>query len=253
MGALGLIVRSTLGRIVRRRRSLWLFLLSGAAAPILLLVAWRRDAGEVADLYANITFNVVIALVFPVVGLVLSTAALGGERREQTLPFLLLKPVSRWVIALGAVVAAACASFLILETGVLATWLVASIRSGDWSVGIPTTVAAAIQSVASAAVFVPLGLVLRRATLAGLGYLLIWDLILTSVIEGIQGSSIFRIVLSGWADLASLTPDTYGDLDDTLGRITIGLGGAVAKVAVMAAVSVILTGMALRHRDLVGE
>ena len=183
----------------------------------------------------------------------MSTAALGEERKSHTLPFLLLKPVSRWVIAVGVVTAAALASFVILEAGVLASWVVAAAVTGDWSIGVSTTVAAAVQSVASAALFVPLGLVLGRAAMVGLGYLLIWELTLGSVIEGIQASSIYRIVVSAWADLAAMTPDNIDTVNEVLGRVEIGVGGAVAKAAVLTVISVAVTGLLLRHRDLVGE
>ena len=217
------------------------------------MVSLNRSGDFTADVYHEITFSLGMGILYPVAALVVSTAALGEERKARTLPFLLLKPVSRPVIALGAVIAAAVSSFVILEAGVLITWLVTALMSGDWSLGTATTAGIAVQSVASAAIFVPLGLVLNRATLVGLGYLFLWEGILASIIEGIQASSIYRIVLSAWADLASLTPDTYDAVDEALGRVTIGAGGAAAKVAVMALVSVILTGILLRRRDLVGE
>ena len=50
-----------------------------------------------------------------------------------------------------------------------------------------------------------------------------------------------------------MTTDTYDTVDEILGRVTIGLGGAAAKVTVLAMVSVMLTGVLLRRRDLVGE
>lgn len=253
MKTLLLIVGSIMGRLIRRRRSIGMFVLTASLAPMLLLLVLGRPADYAAELYNDITIGLGMSVLYPVAALVVSTAALGEERKAHTLPFLLLKPVSRWVIALGAVVAAAVTSFAILEAGVLATWLVAAVMSGDWSIGISTTVAAAVQSLASAALFVPLGLVLNRATLAGLGYLFIWEGILASIIGGIQGSSIYRIVLSAWADVAAMTPDTFDAADAILGRVTIGLGGAAAKVTVMALVSVVLTGLVLRHRDLVGE
>ncbi len=253
MRAALVIARAVLGRLLARRRAVWLMLLGGSPAAILLLLSWGRFDSEAAQFYNDLTVSLGIGILYPVVALVVSTAALGEERKTRTLPFLLVKPVSRWVIALGASAAAVLASFAVLEAGVLATWLVAGFTSGDWSIGIPTTAAAAVQSLASAAIFVPLGLALNRATLAGLGYLLLWEGILAAVIEGLQGSSIYRIVLSAWADLADMTPDTYDTVNAILGRVEIGLGGAFAKAAVLIAVSVAVTGLLLRRRDLVGE
>ena len=253
MKTLLLIVGATMGRLMARRRSIGMFVITGSLAPILLLLARGRPSDRAAELYNDITVGLGMSILYPVAALVVSTAALGEERKAHTLPFLLLKPVSRWVIASGVVVAAAVTSFAILEAGVLVTWLVGALMSGDWSIGFATTVAVAVQSLASAALFVPLGLILNRATLAGLSYLFIWEGILAGIIGGVQGSSIYRIVLSAWADLASMTPDNYDMVDAILGRVTIGLGGAAAKVTVLALVSIALTGMLLRHRDLVGE
>ena len=253
MRLLLLIVGSITGRLMRRRRSIAMFFLTASLAPLIALLTLNRSDEFAAEMYNNITFGLGMSTLYPVAALVVSTAALGEERKAHTLPFLLLKPVSRRVIALGALMAAALSSFVILEAGVLVTWLVGAVISGEWSIGIATTVGVAVQSVASAALFVPLGLVLNRATLVGLGYLFLWEGILASIIEGIQASSIYRIVLSAWADLASMTPDTYDSVDQVLGRVTIGAGGAVAKVVVMALVSVILTATVLRRRDLVGE
>ena len=253
MKPLFLVVGSVSGRLMRRRRSIAMFLLTASPAPLIFLIGLGRSGNFVAEMYNNITFTLGMATLYPVAALVVSTAALGEERKAHTLPFLLLKPVSRFVIALGALIAAAVSSFVILESGVVITWLVTGAMSGDWSLGVATTAGVAIQSVASAAIFVPLGLVLNRATLVGLGYLFLWEGILGALISGIQASSVYRIVLSAWADLADMNPDTYDSVSVALGRVAIGAGGATVKVLAMALVSVIVTGMVLRSRDLVGE
>lgn len=253
MKAAAVITRAVLARLLARRRSLWMLALSGSPAAIFLLLAWGRPRSQAADLYNDLTFSLGFGIVYPVAALVISTAALGEERKNRTLPFLLLKPVSRWVTALSAAAAATAASFLVLAAGVLAAWLAAGAMSGDWTIGTAAAAAAAVQSLASAAVFVPLGLLLNRATLAGLGYLLLWEGILAGAVEGIQASSVYRIILSAWADLAPMSADTYDAVEGVLGRVEIGLGGAFAKAAVLAALSIALTGLALRHRDLAGE
>lgn len=253
MRSFWLIARSVMGRLLGLRRSIGLLLLTGSIAPILLVVARGRSDEEVATLYNDITVGLGLSILFPVAALVVSTAALGEERKAHTLPFLLLKPVSRWVIALAVVTAAALASFVILQAGALASWIAAGALSGDWSIGTSTTVAAAVQSVASAALFVPLGLVLGRAALVGLGYLMIWELILGDVIEGIQASSIQRIVVSAWADLAEMTPGNVDTVGEVLGRVEVGAGGAFAKATALAIISVAATGWLLRRKDLVPE
>ena len=225
MKAFFLITRSVTGRLLGLRRSIGLFVLTGSIAPILLVLAPGRSGEWMATFYNDITVGLGFSILFPVAALVVSTAALGEERKSHTLPFLLLKPVSRWVVSLGVITAAALASFVILGAGVIASWTAAAVVTGDWSIGVSTAVAAAVQSVASAALFVPLGLVVGRAAVAGLGYLLIWEVTLGNVIEGIQASSIYRIVVSAWADLAALTPDNLETVTEVLGRVEVGVGG----------------------------
>lgn len=253
MRAFLLITRSVTGRLLGLRRSIGLFVLTGSIAPILLVLAPGRSDEEVAAFYNDITVGLGFSILFPVAALVVSTASLGEERKSHTLPFLLSKPESRWVISLGVITAAALASFVILGAGVIASWMAAAIVTGDWSIGVSTTVAAAVQSVASAALFVPLGLVVGRAAMLGLGYLLLWEVTLANVIEGIQASSIYRIVVSAWADLAAMTPDSLETVAEVLGRVEVGVGGAVAKATALAIISVIITGWLLKHRDLVPE
>lgn len=253
MKAFLLITRSVTGRLLGLRRSIGLFVLTGSIAPILLVLAPGRSGEEVAAFYNDITVGLGFSILFPVAALVVSTAALGEERKSHTLPFLLLKPVSRWVISLGVIAAATLASFVILEAGVIASWIAAAAVTGDWSIGLSTTVAAAVQSVTSAALFVPLGVVVGRAAMVGLGYLLIWEVTLGNVIEGIQASSIYRIVVSAWADLAALAPDNLETVTEVLGRVEVGVGGAVAKATALAIISVTVTGWLLRDRDLVPE
>ncbi|MXX00297.1 MAG: hypothetical protein F4Z79_01570 [Acidimicrobiia bacterium] len=253
MRAYLMITHSVTDRLLGLRRSIGLFLLTGSIAPILLVLAPGRSDEQVAASYNDITVGLGMSILFPVAALIVSTAALGEERKAHTLPFLLLKPVPRWVIALAVVTAAALVSFLVLEVGVLASWIVAGAVTGEWSIGTATTVAVAVQSVASAALFVPLGLVLGRAALVGLGYLMIWELILGDVIEGIQASSVQRIVISAWADLAKLTPDNLDTVNEVLGRVEPGVGGAFAKAAALAIISITVTGFLLRRRDLVPE
>ncbi|MXX65081.1 MAG: ABC transporter permease subunit [Acidimicrobiia bacterium] len=253
MTVLFVIFRGFITRLLNRRRFFWLALIGAAPAPILFLISQSESSDSVVSLYNDLTVTLGMSTLYPVVALIIATATLGQEWKSGTLPFLLVKPVSRWGIAAGALAAAAVASFVVIEAGVLLTWVVAGLVGGDWSVGVATTVAVAIQSVASAAIFVPLGLILGRATLVGLGYLLIWEGILSSIIAGIQASSVYRIVVSAWADLASLDLDNLTLVLDIIGRVEVGIGGAVAKVSIMALVSVMLTGLVLRHRDLIGE
>ena len=252
MKAFVLIVRSTLVRLVRRRRVLGLTVLTGASAPMLFLVSWGRDDAHVIEVYHGLTVTLAMILAYPIASIVISTAAFGEERKAHTMPFLMLKPVSRWVISAAMTTAGAIASFVVMATGVGLTWIVASGFTGDWALGWPTLIAVSIQAIATAAIFVPIGLLISRATLVGLAYLFIWETILASAVAGFSSSSTFRIALSAYADLATL-PRDLDVVDELLGNVTPGVGGAYAKVLVLLTISIAFTGMVLRRRDLAEE
>ena len=242
MTAVALIVRSTARRLLRRNRVLGLTVLTAAPAPILLLVSWGQDDLDVLEVYQGLTVTLGMILVFPIASIVVCTAALGEERKGHTMPFLVLKPVSRFVISASVTVAAAVASFVVLAIGVVSTWIVAVGYTGEWSLLWPAIVSIGIQSIASAALFVPIGLLISRATLVGLAYLFIWESILASVVAGFGASSMFRITISAYADLAGLTPDVFESVSEILGNVLPGAMGAFAKVVVLVAISIVLTG-----------
>lgn len=253
MKAYLLIVSSALTRLLRRRRVLGLLVLTGAPAPILFLLAWGQPDLEVFEMYQGLTLTLAMILVYPIATIVISTAALGEERKGHTMPFLVLKPVSRPLIAAAVTSAAAIACFVVLGIGATGTWLVMAFYIGEWSLIWSVLAALAIQSIASAALFVPVGLLISRATLVGLAYLFIWETILTSVVAGFSASSTFRITISAYADLTQLSPEAFDAVDELLGNVVVGAGGALAKVAVLFAASVVFTGSVLRSRDLAEE
>jgi hypothetical protein len=96
-------------------------------------------------------------------------------------------------------------------------------------------------------VFVPLGLLFSRATLAGLAYIFVWEGILARAISALAPSSVSLTAFSGYADLAEgVHAETLG----FLGNLVPGAGGAIAKVLVAYALSIGLTTFLLKRRDL---
>jgi hypothetical protein len=98
-----------------------------------------------------------------------------------------------------------------------------------------------------AAVFVPLGYLVPRAVLVGLGYIVVVESILGSVVTGFAQLSIWRIALSIYADVApNWDPENAGDL---LGPVTPGVGGGVIKIAGLLVAGFLVLNWALRRRD----
>ena len=98
MRAFRAIVEVTLRALVGRRRTILIALL--ACLPIVLGIlvrigGGRPDAAEILD-------ALVIRTVCPLVALIVGTGAIGSEIEDGTLVFQLVKPVPRWLTALGA-------------------------------------------------------------------------------------------------------------------------------------------------------
>lgn len=252
MTSFALITASTTRRLLRLRRMLGLVVLTGLPAPVLFFASFGR-AEESAGLFDALMITVFSVIALPIAALVLSSAALGEERRLRTMPFLVLKPVPRVVIAAAVTAAAVIATVVVGGLGIVATWVIGAIVASQPLIGVPATVTLVVASTGYAALFVPLGLMISRSTLAGLAYIFIWESIIGSVATGVSASSVWRTGLSAYGDVGSISRDGVDILDGMLATVAIGLGGAFAKVAVMIAVSIALTTLLLRRRDLADE
>lgn len=113
-----------------------------------------------------------LALLAPVATLVFASAALGDPNEDGTLVYLWLRPVPR-----SRTVLAATASSIVVTWPVVVGPLVvaAAVTGGGPDLVRGTAVAASLAVVAYAAVFVAVGLRLRRALMWGLLYILIWE------------------------------------------------------------------------------
>ncbi len=107
MRAFGTIFRLILSRLLQRRLGVLLALATLAPALVIALTG-DDDPNGVFQLWMVVLF---IAIAVPITGLLTSTAAFGEERRGATLPYLLVKPVPRFVVVAATTLAAAIATF----------------------------------------------------------------------------------------------------------------------------------------------
>jgi ABC-2 type transport system permease protein len=113
-----------------------------------------------------------LALLTPVATLVFASAALGDPAEDGTLVYLWLRPVPRSRVVVAAVLSSITVSWPV----VVGPLMVAAAATGAGSDLVRATAAAAtVGVVAYSAVFVALGLRVRRALMWGLLYVLIWE------------------------------------------------------------------------------
>jgi hypothetical protein len=181
--------------------------------------------------------------------LILTVATLRDERDAGTLPYIYMRPIPRPIFALSSIVAGAATAVTIAVGG----WLVSLVAA--LAVGIEPAVPLSALSlfvapaIGYAAIFVPLGYLVPRALLVGLGYVVVVESIIAFAIDGLAHVSIWRIADSIYADLAPEFPDEIANI--LLGSVAPGVGGGLIKLAGVLMVGWGVLIWALRRRDAV--
>ncbi len=238
-----ILARHLYKRIMRRGRVMGLLALSAVPALLFWLVAFDDSSGDLVTLYTDIVSSV--GYTFAIAALILTTATLRDERDSGTLPYIYMRPISRLAMAVQSLVAGTAAALVIGFGGWLAA-VVASLAVGDVSIAMPSWTLFAAAGVGYAAVFVPLGYLVPRSLLVGLGYILVVETILANVVTGLAQFSIWRIALSIYAGVEP----GFGEVAvESLGPVTPGVGGGLAKLAVVVLIGLATLTWALRKRD----
>jgi ABC-2 type transport system permease protein len=191
--------------------------------------------------------GVLVFAVAPIVALVLATSALGEERRQGTMSFLVIRPIPRWAIIAAKGMATWAATSTVVGAAGLAAAAAFGLRTGSWETVVPTLALVGINNLIYVALFMPLGFLFKRAMLFGLGYVFIWDNGIANV-PGLSPLSVYRIGLSAYI---GILPGSSRLLDEPVGNVAQGAGGALAKGLVLAVLGVLALTVVLRRRDLV--
>lgn len=192
MNVFGPLVSVTLRGVLGRRRLLLMLLLVALPVAIGLLIrlaGGRPDAGVILD-------HLVVGMVLPLVALVLGTAALGSEIDDGTIVHLLVKPIARrWIVLATAVVAAGLTVVLVVPAVVLTGLLTSGLGAASLTTTFAFAVACLLGGIAYSCAFLALSTVTSRALVIGLVYTLIWEGVVTSLLEGTRFLSIRQATL----------------------------------------------------------
>lgn len=196
-------VELTLARLAARqflgsRRALWALVL--AAIPALLALLMQAEGGgdarEALDDMAGLFQVMIVAVLLPIVALVVGTSVFGAEVDDGTITYVLGKPVPRWRIVLVRVVVAGLLTAAVLVPATLASTMI-GLRGVDApGVAAGFTAAVAAGSLLYCALFVALSLSTRRALVAGLAYVVVWEGLLSNTFGGSRALSIRQYTLS---------------------------------------------------------
>jgi ABC-2 type transport system permease protein len=216
------------------KHRIW-FALAFALAPLLFTLMFRlvADDGDAARLDFFITLNrqIVIGVLLPLAAVVFGTTAFGGEVDDGTLVYLLVKPVQRWQIVLSKFVVAVASTVGVMIPAILFPWFV--LRSAGLPARAPLAflVAACAGAAVYCALFLALGLLTRRALVAGLVYVIGFESILSRGLIGLKSFSVREMAVA-IAQAASggtiVVPDYVVPMSTVWWMGTIMLVGATA-------------------------
>ena len=244
------IIRVTIGQLTGRKQMLGFGLLN--LMPAVLLGAVSRSApADALDLETGVLLVVpFFALVIPITTLILATSALGEERRDKTLSFLVLRPIRRFEIALAKTIAAAAVAIGFALIGALAlslTWLAVG---GRFDVFPAIMLGATLACVMYSAVFVLLGNVVARATLVGLLYILFFETVMVDNFDKLSSGSLWRISLGATLDTMPAHFPARALLA-ALGNVIPSVGSALIVTAVVATLTIGMCTLLLKRTDAV--
>jgi len=248
MRAAWAITSTTVKQLLGVRRMIVFGLAELAPAGVFLLMTQTLAQEAALDRFLGMVAALYFPLLVPIVTLIVAASALGDERRDGTLSFLVLRPIPRSVIALskfgGAVIVAAGLNVF----GAVALTVVYGIESGSWSLVVPLAVGGAFASIVYASLFVPLGFFTDRAVLAGLAFVFIFENAVVSALSGLSSLSPWRIGLSAFAGLAP--GGVKAELAEFGAANLSSFGASLFWTVLIAVLSIGATTMVLRRRDL---
>ncbi len=232
-----LVLRLTLRQLLGQKRTLALAALG--LLPLLAAIIFRAGdaSGEPDEFAAKFLLNALIVnALLPLTALLLATSAIGSEVEDGTIVYLLAKPVERWRIVAGKLIAAWGATAIIVLASAAVSGAVALAGESGWRVLGGFAVALAVGSLAYSSLFVMLSLVTSRALFVGLGYVFLWELVITNFAPGVQRFSIREFTAS--------IAEAAGDISPWIFDADLGTTYSAILIAV---VTVVASGLAVRR------
>ena len=242
----------TLRAQARSRRLLVLALLY--ALPIGLVVLIRHQGAGFAGPTAGYepafaeflaVYNLIPQALVPLAALVYASGMIQDEVEEQTITYLLIRPLPRWSIYVAKLLATLVVTVALTAAFTAATFLVIGWgQDAYWSSGGPGRLARtialfALTLTAYNSLFGALSLLMRRALLLGIGYIIVLEGVVSNIDFVIRKFTVmyyFRVLCERWlelgyADKYKIDLEAAPDLRDCLLAL---LGTSLAAVLLAA-------------------
>ena len=219
----------SLRQLTGRWRLVLIFLLAALPVGLAIIVSFTvsDDATFEEDFIDILLDGMLVAGILPIVTMALSTAVFGNELEDRTLSYLVLRPISRWQIAMPKLLASiAISGPLLIASGVAAALLG---FDGSLQAAIAVGTAILVGVAAYAAIFTWLGLLSNRALAFALIYVLLWEGVIGSFIQGVDYLSVRGYTL---AIMYGINETGFESLGSRVIEFPAGIVGAVAVTVV---------------------
>ena len=177
-----------------------------------------------------------LGLLVPATALVFAAAALGDPAEDGTLVYLWLRPIARWKVVVASFAASVSVA---VPFAVVPTVLAAGLTRTGRGLPLGALCAAALAVAAYSSLFLGLGLLVRRALVWGLAYVLIWEGFVARSGTAAARLSILVYARSLLADVADHDPP----------RLASSTPVAILVPVVVTVVALALTTFAMRRID----
>lgn len=187
LGALATVLGITVARQLRGKR-IWLFVLL-FAAPVAVAVLVRRNEVPYipGESERTLIFGLIPQAVLPLAALLFASSLVQDDVEEQTLTYLLIRPVPRWAIYLAKVLGAT-----LVTSSLAAIFTAAAVAAVNWGIDHygaselveqagATSGLWALALLAYISIFSFLGLLTRRVLVVGVGYTLVFEGIVSNI------------------------------------------------------------------------
>ena len=229
------------------RRTIVLVLIQLSPMGIYLIATTSRTSEAAFEGLIGIASTILFALTVPVISIVIGSSALGIERRDQTLSFIILRPISRTALGATKVLAAAAAAIGVNLIGVLALGVAHAIRFGDLGLIVGLSVGVAITTTMYVSLTVPLGFLTDRAVVLAMAFLLVFE---NGVVIALPALSTLSPWHYGLTAFAALVNDALPYVFNSIEPVDVSITRSLVAMAITFAVGVFLTAQLLRSRDL---
>lgn len=203
--------RLALARQCRARRML--VVLGLFALPVAFAVLARvydEEQFDTAEVETLLVFYFIPHALVPLVALLHASGMVQDELEEQTLTYLLVRPLPRWTIYVGKLLATILITSLVAGVFTMATLAVINWGAPEFWSGIvldrapKTAVAMALALMAYCSLFGCLSLFLRRSLAVGVAYIIILEGVFANIPFIVREATVmyyFRVLCTRWLDL----------------------------------------------------